>query len=266
MNVKLAIIGGGNIGKAIANGLVKSNTLSPSSITITRAAGECMEDLEAAGYNTSHDNSEAIKGVDIVMLCVKPYQYKKVLTALSYDLDKKHQALVSVVAMASIDDLENIVTDDTLIARVIPNTAIDLCQSMNSISTNKVDDPRFETIKSLFEVLGKVIVLEDSMMNAAMAITSCGTAYFLRMMRAAEQASVHIGIKPSVAQKMVAQTALGAAALVLKENSEHTEAEIDKVTTAGGLTIKGLNEMERLGMSAAIIDGIIESFNVMEKK
>jgi len=107
-----------------------------------------------------------------------------------------------------------------------------------------------------------VVMIDESLMNAATVIASCGTAFALRYLRASMTAGVETGFRPDVAQAIIAQTMLGAAVLVF-ESGNHPEAEIDKVTTPKGITIKGLNEMEHAGFSSAVMQGIVAAYEAL---
>ena len=110
-------------------------------------------------------------------------------------------------------------------------------------------------VTDIFNRLGETLVVEERLLDAAMALGSCGTAYALRYVRAAMEAGVELGLYPDQAKKIVAQTVRGAAGLLLARGT-HPEEEIDKVTTPGGFTIKGLNRMEACGFSNAVIEGL----------
>ena len=106
------------------------------------------------------------------------------------------------------------------------------------------------------------MMIDESLMNAATVVASCGTAFALRYLHAAMSAGVEIGFRPAVAETMIAQTMLGAAMLI-SESDKHPEAEIDKVTTPKGITIKGLNEMEHAGFTSAVMQGILAAYGVL---
>jgi pyrroline-5-carboxylate reductase len=138
-----------------------------------------------------------------------------------------------------------------------------VCQSMTCISAS--DDTTVaqrDALLHLFSRVGKATIIDESLMNAATVIASCGTAFALRYLRAAMNAGVEIGLRPTIAREMIAQTMLGAAVLAT-ELTGHPEAEIDKVTTPKGITIKGLNEMEHAGFSSTVMQGILAAYDVM---
>ena len=126
---------------------------------------------------------------------------------------------------------------------------------MTLIANQNTSDEQDQLIGSIFEKLGKTLFIPESLMNAATALTSCGIAYALRYIRAATEGGVEMGFPANQAKEMVAQTLIGAAQLIL-QNDSHPEVEIDKVTTPGGITIKGLNAMEAEGFTNAVIKGL----------
>ena len=127
---------------------------------------------------------------------------------------------------------------------------------MTCLSAN--NDKALELSRSIFDVLGKTLVIDEEQMIPATALGACGIAFFLRAIRAASQGGIEIGFHPEDAIHIAAQTARGAASLLLK-SSKHPEGEIDKVTTPRGCTIAGLNQMEHEGFSSAMIKGIVTS-------
>ena len=139
-------------------------------------------------------------------------------------------------------------------AFVIPNTAASTLQSMTFIAPVTAMEDALKLITDTFDRVGTTLVVEERQLAAGTTLASCGIAYALRYIRAAVEGGVELGFRADIAQEIVTQTVKGAASLL--ENGAHPESEIDKVTTPGGLTIKGLNEMERAGFSAAVVRGL----------
>ena len=164
------------------------------------------------------------------------------------------QIIVSVVAGVPFSHLRELFGTATLF-RVIPNTAIAIGESMTVIADDGAVSGQLAVVTDIFNRLGETLVVEERLLDAAMALGSCGTAYALRYVRAAMEAGVELGLYPGQAKKIVAQTVKGAASLLLARGT-HPEEEIDKVTTPGGFTIKGLNRMEACGFSNAVIEGL----------
>ncbi len=260
MNKKIAIIGGGNLGSAIAEGLIQSGFVQPGQILITKRNIKTLAKLEEKGVLVSDDNTEAIKFADLVILAIKPFQVDDVLSSLQLLFDENRHVLVSVVTGVSISQIHKALNKKISTVRAMPNTAIAIQQSMTCISARDVSSQQLEYVKEIFNQLGKVVVIEEKLMNAATVLAACGTAYALRYVRANIQGGIEIGFDANTANLIAAQTVKGAVELLLQKNT-HPEQEIDKVTTPKGCTIAGLNEMEHQGFSSSLIKGVIASYD-----
>jgi pyrroline-5-carboxylate reductase len=259
MHKKIAIIGGGNLGTAIAEGLIQSGFILPKHIIITKRNVSTLLHLERKGVLVSDDNSEAIRFADLVVLAVKPFQVEDILSRLAPVLDPAKHILVSVITGVSIDEIVRIAGKKIPVVRAMPNTAIAIQESMTCISYRDVEKDDAEFIVELFNQLGKVAPIEEKLMDAATVLGACGTAFAMRYIRANIQGGIEIGFDAATANLIAAQTVKGAADLLLKKGS-HPEQEIDKVTTPKGCTIAGLNEMEHQGFSSSLIKGIMTSY------
>ncbi|RYY89187.1 MAG: pyrroline-5-carboxylate reductase [Chitinophagaceae bacterium] len=253
--MKAAIIGAGNIGKALAQGLVESGSALPADITLTRRNGAALEAYASEGYAVHTNNRRAIEGADVVFLCILPQQLDAVLDEIAPALDPQKQLIVSVVTGAHSSDLRKHLGAEARIIRAMPNTALRVKASMTCLAASGATEEDLRFIQSLFGTMGSSIVINEELMSAATALCACGIAFFLRSIRAAAQGGVEIGFHAHDAITIAAQTALGAAQLLLV-NGTHPEEEIDKVTSPKGCTIAGLNEMEHQGLSSALIKGI----------
>lgn len=253
--MKVAIIGAGNMGGAIARGLAQGTLVKAEDLTVANPSSGKLEALKAdfPAIRTTHDNKEAACGADIVVLAVKPWLAEQVLRSLS--LDAARQILVSVVAGISFERYAEWVDPQMTIFRVIPNTAISQRESMTLIASHCASKEQEELLVDLFNEMGMAMLIPEHQMAATTALTSCGIAYVLKYIQAAMQAGIELGVYPKDAQKMVAQSVKGAAALILN-NDTHPAAEIDKVCTPGGITIKGINELEHEGFASAVIKAI----------
>lgn len=253
---KIAIIGGGNLGSAIANGLIKSQYLNAENISITRRNLLPLQNLKSLGVLVTSDNQAAIDNSNIVILAVKPYQVKEILSATKF---RKEQIVISVVTGVWLKDLQEWINEKPVLFRAMPNTAIGIQQSMTCICSGPGNDPYLNIVEEIFSRLGRVIFIEESLMDAATVLGACGTAFAMRYIRASIQGGIQIGFSATQANFIVAQTVLGAADLLLT-NKNHPEFEIDKVTTPKGCTIAGLNELEHKGFSSALIKGLVASY------
>lgn len=264
MTRKIAIIGGGNLGTAIAEGLIESGFVQPKHIIITRRNVAGLMHLERKGVLVSDNNEEAVRFADIILLAVKPFQAADILGALRSALHPEKHILISVITGVTIDDILKTIAMKMPVVRAMPNTAIAIQQSMTCISHRDVDKPDVEYIMELFTQLGKVASIEEKLMDAATVLGACGTAFAMRYIRANIQGGIEIGFDAATANLIAAQTVKGAADLLLQKGT-HPEQEIDKVTTPKGCTIAGLNEMEHQGFSSSLIKGVLTSFAKIAK-
>ncbi len=262
--MNITIIGGGNLGTAIAEGLIVSQFCTPQKLTVTRRNNKALKHLEDKGVFVTQDNRAAIKHADVVILAVKPYNYRDILSDMKTALSPMQHILVSVVTGAWIEQLKAAIGKKIPIIRAMPNTAISIRQSMTCIAYNDATVEQVTAIQSIFDQLGRTVIIDEKLMDAATVLGACGTAYAMRYIRANIQGGIEIGFDVKTASLIAAQTVLGAAELLIKTGS-HPEAEIDKVTTPRGCTIAGLNEMEHQGFSSSLIKGIATSYDMIQK-
>ena len=260
--MKLTIIGAGNMGGAIAKGLSKGQLIQAKDITCTARTLQTLEALRKfnGDFQLLQDNRAAVKEADVVVLAVKPWKMEAVISEIRPSLALNRQLIISIAAGIDFKTLEQLLTDNSgspvsNLFRVIPNTAIEVKSSMTFVAAHQASAASTETVLNLFNELGKTLLVEESAMTACTALASCGIAFALRYIRASMEGGIELGIPASQARDIVSQTVIGAAQLVLEKQS-HPETEIDKVTTPGGITIKGLNEMEHAGFTSAVIRGL----------
>jgi len=256
---KIAIIGGGNLGTAIAQGLIQSEFIAPQLISITKRNTHTLVGLASIGVNVGSDNISAVQQSEVVILAIKPFQIKEVLEQISPVL-QPHHLLISVVTGVSLDEMKTVIQKDIPLFRAMPNTAIAIQESITCISSVFTSEDDNKYVQRLFSNLGKIALIDEKLMNAATVLGACGTAYAMRYIRANIQGGIEIGFDAATASLIAAQTVKGAAELLLTTHT-HPEQEIDKVTTPKGCTIAGLNEMEHQGFSSSLIKGIVASYN-----
>lgn len=255
---RIAILGGGNLGRALAMGWVESGYCPADHIWITRRNADKLTFFADAGLTVGADNVEAVRGSDVIVLAVQPQQITALADEIRSAIDPDRHSIVSVASGVSIRQLRELLDTRASIVRAMPNTAVSIGQSMTCISSSEPDDPALPEVVELFEVVGRTLVIAEDMMIPATALCACGVAFFLRAIRAASQGGIEIGFHPEEALLLAAQTARGSAMLLLNQG-RHPESEIDQVTTPRGCTIAGLNEMEHQGFSSAMIKGILLS-------
>ena len=243
------------MGGAIMRGLIKSGSCRPEQIICTAKTEATLDRIKEydANIRVSQDNATAVAEADIVMLAVKPWLIAGVMEEIRPALDR--QTVVSVAAGVTLHDLAEMAGKELPIFRAIPNTAVEALCGVTFIAQHGASDKQAEQIRLLFEALGYALVVDEKLIPAGTALASCGIAYAMRYIRAAMEGGVELGFRPEEAARIVEHTVKGAATLLL-ESGAHPEAEIDKVTTAGGITIKGLNAMEQAGFTTAVIEGL----------
>jgi len=258
---KIAILGGGNIGTSLAKGLIRSKQFTVDKIVLTEKRESRLSFLKKNGFNVSDDNIKAVADVEIIVMAVKPQQFESLVEEVKNNINSRH-ILISTITGVSHKDIQSVFGSVPNV-RIMPNTALEICESMTCMSFKNMKPGQEEIITSLFDNMGKTLVIPEELMGAATVVGACGIAFALRFMRAMSQGGIEIGFNSEISQLITAQTVKGAARLIL-ETSNHPESEIDKVTTPQGITISGLNEMEHQGLSSAVIRGLTTSFNKLE--
>jgi pyrroline-5-carboxylate reductase len=256
--MKIAIIGTGSLGQSIAKGLLKNK--GGHSLYLTKRNLNSIKGFNASSaVILTSDNEEAIKNSDILIFAVQPRHFEDLLEKAKALLTERH-VLISAIMGFSIAKIEAIVGVDTCIIRAMPNTAAAVEQSMTCLSPNTKGKQKIAFAKTIFNGLGVSIEIPEEQLQAATVICASGIAFWMRLIRATTQAAIQLGFEAPIAHELAMQTCFGAASL-LKASGNHPEVEIDRVTTPGGCTIEGLNEMEHQGLSASLIKGINTSFN-----
>ncbi len=263
--MKVTIIGAGNIGGAIARGLAQGTIFKASEITCTAKSQETLDKIKAEypEFTVTKDNIEAVKGANIIFIAVKPWRVELIVDQIKTVIDYDRQIIVSVAAGVTFEQLISLFTRHNgydyltvpAIFRVMPNTAIEVLSSMTFVSASNATKEQSEMVLQIFKELGNAMMVEERLMEAGTALASSGVAFALRYIRAAIEGGVELGFYPREAQEIVVHTVKGAVELLLK-NRSNPETEIDKVTTPGGITIKGLNEMELSGFTSSVIRGL----------
>jgi len=256
----IAIIGCGNLGLSIVEGLLDDATSEQYHITATRRNVRPIQHLASRGVTVTSDNAYAVKEADVIIVAVKPYNVDGILQEISEYLDASRHTLVSLATGVSIASIHKQVDEAIAVFRAMPNTATLVKESFTCICHYEASEEQVQTISALFEGIGRTKIIREDLMEAATILGACGIAYALRFIRAMTQGGIQIGFSAEVASLIASQTVKGAAELLLSGDT-HPEGEIDKVTTPKGCTIVGLNEMEHAGFSSALIKGIVSSFD-----
>ncbi|MBX2826651.1 MAG: pyrroline-5-carboxylate reductase [Flavobacteriaceae bacterium] len=260
---KVAIIGCGNLGKSILNGLLEGETFTAEQLIATKRNLASLQEYEERGVTITSDNARAIADSQLVVLALKPHQMLPFLKEFETAFTKDH-IVVSLATGITLAQLESGLKEPGTVFRAMPNTATTILESITCVCGNNNHEGHKKLVTTLFDELGETVFINEDLMESATVLGACGIAYVLRFMRAMVQGGIQIGFSANVAGKIVNQTVKGAAELLI-QNGEHPEFEIDKVTTPRGCTIAGLNEMEHNGFSSALIKGIVASYEKIEK-
>ncbi|GAB2631141.1 pyrroline-5-carboxylate reductase [Belliella aquatica] len=261
---KIAIIGCGNLGTSIANGLLEQADFSAQNLHLTKRNPANLFYLQDKGVRVHSDNVLATKESDIIILGVKPYNVAAILKEIKPALDPKKHTIISLATGVTLDEMYEVVSSDMVVYRAMPNIAADIQESITCICGRNNILESDELVKQLFNHIGFSITIDEALMEAATVLGACGIAYVLRFMRAMIQGGIQIGFDAKTASQIVNQTVKGAAELMIQKNM-HPEEAIDKVTTPKGCTIVGLNEMEHQGFSSAMVRGVLASYEKIAK-
>lgn len=255
--MKVAILGGGNMGGAVGFGAVDKGIVGINDIKISFPSPHIAERFKQSDYNITftQSNIEAVEDADLILIAVKPWLAEEIFKEIAPVL-KPNQMIASIIAGLSFDKMsEYLANESSTLFRVIPNTAISIGESTTFIAQKRASEAQLSTITSLFDALGEIFIVTEEQMTAVTALSSCGIAYAFKYIDAATKGGVQLGIEPSQALKIVLQTVKGALSMLTHNNSE-PQSEIDKVTTPGGITLKGLDAMEKGGFTNSVIDGL----------
>lgn len=246
--MKICVIGGGNMGGAIANGMAQGKKIAGEDITVINRT------MKKYGYGivSKANEYDVISTSDIVILAVKPWLIESIIGEHLHLFNKESQIIISVAAGVSLDQLSSYFKESKSLFRVMPNTAVEVRKGVSFICSKHTSIEQVDVVSDLFRELGSVEFIDEHLFAAATSIASCGIAYAFKYIRASMQAGVELGLTVEQAKKISIQTVLGAASL-LEAKDSHPEVEIDKVTTPGGITIKGLNELEHSGFTSAVV-------------
>ncbi len=259
--MKIAVIGGGNMGGAIAAGAIKASIVAPQDVTISHLEPKCHELFGEflPQIKIEDDNAKAIEGADLVVVAVKPWMMSEVLGEVCPAIDRQNQALVSIAAGVDFSALKDMMKcaelGDLGMYRIIPNTAIAIAQSVSFICRNNTTQLQDEQLLQIFDSLGASFLIEESQMTPLTSLSSCGIAFAYKYMDASIEGGVELGIDQDLARKVVLQTVRGAL-MMLETNGTMPQPEIDKVTTKGGITFKGLDAMAENGFTEAVKSGL----------
>ena len=254
--MKIAVIGAGAMGGATVEGLIKGQQFKNEDITVSDPSQAVVEKFSKLGVSVTTDNKLAADTADIVCVVVKPWLVERVLKDIKPELNPQKQILIVIAAGVSSASIKEWLGEQCPpLFLAIPNIAIAEMASMTFIVPCDAAQQQTELVKAIFDEMGNTLITDEQHLAAGTTLASCGIAYAMRYIRAAAEGGVELGFKADDAKAIVMQTMKGAVEL-LETSGLHPEAAIDLVTTPGGVTIKGLNEMEHAGFTSAVIRGL----------
>ncbi len=256
---RVAVLGAGKIGGILLKALLEKGLLSPQSTVATVQHEDRARALaEKLGIPVGTDNLAAVRKADIVLVCVKPPVVQEVMEQIRANVSKK-QLIVSVAASVPTSQIEKALAHEVPVIRAMPNTPCLLGCGMTALCKGKYADARHvETARALFNVVGKTVVVDEKHMDAVTGLSASGPAYIYIILESLAEAGVKVGLPRDVATLLAAQTALGAATVVL-ETGDHPALLKDAVTTPAGCTIDGIMELEEGKLRVTLIKAVVKA-------
>ena len=255
--MKLAIIGLGNMGRAILDGILNNNILKAEEII---AADKKFEDAAAReenkyeNLNFTSDNLEAVKKAEYIILAVKPQIIKNVLDEIKDNIENK--VLISIAAGIKTGLLSEFIGENSKLVRVMPNTPALVGSGMSAIYyTKAVEADEMAFIEKIFNSFGEVTEVEEKDMDAVTALSGSGPAFVYLFIEALSDAGVLKGLDRKTALKLAAQTVKGGAEMVL-DGGQHPAQLKDMVTSPAGTTIAGVAVLEENAFRSAVIKAV----------
>ena len=257
----VGFIGGGNMAAALVKGLLHSEVVPPTHVTVSDVKAERLAQLkEQHGIRTTTDNLELVRTCDVVVLSVKPQVMDKVLSAIGESI-RPEQLVVSVAAGVPVVAIEARLPAGTRVVRTMPNTPATVDAGATAISPGThATEADLAVARALFEAVGRVVTLEESLLDAVTGLSGSGPAYVMLMIEALADGGVKVGLHRDTALLLAAQTVYGSAKLLL-ETGEHPGRLKDMVTSPGGTAIAGLHTLESGGLRRTLIDAVEAATN-----
>jgi pyrroline-5-carboxylate reductase len=253
---RLGFLGAGNMAAALIKGLLHGRVLAADRIVASDVKAERLEQLHAAhDIRTTMDNHALLRESDVLVLAVKPQVIDKVLTEIGGDV-RPDQLVVSVAAGVPIEALEGRLPRGSRVVRAMPNTPATVQAGATAIAGGahaSAEDLRIA--RELFEAVGRVVVLDEGLIDAVTGLSGSGPAYVMLIIEALADGGVKVGLHRDTALTLAAQTVFGSAKLLL-ETGEHPGRLKDMVTSPGGTAIAGLHTLESGALRKTLIDAV----------
>jgi pyrroline-5-carboxylate reductase len=256
---RVAVLGAGKMGGILVKALLDKKQLSPSLTTATVQHEERASALsQKLGIPVGTDNAAAARGADIVIVGVKPQAVRAVMDVIRTQI-KPEQLVISVAASVPTSAIENALGSSIPVVRAMPNTPCAIGHGMTALCKGKhAGLQHLEIASALFNVVGRTVVVDEKHMDAVTGLSASGPAYIYIILESLAEAGVKVGLPRDIATLLAAQTALGAAGVVL-ETGDHPALLKDAVTTPAGCTIDGIMELEEGKLRVTLIKAVVKA-------
>jgi len=256
---RIAVLGAGKMGGILIRALVEKHRISPERVRATVAHDSRARDLsQKLGVPVATGNAAAVDGADLVLVCVKPQVVLELMQEIS-DKISSRQLIVSVAASVHTSQIENALGEGVPVVRAMPNTPCVLGQGMTALAKGRYARPEhIEAAAALFNAVGRTVVIDEKHMDAVTGLSASGPAYIYIILESLAEAGVKVGLPRDIATLLAAQTALGAATVVL-ETGDHPALLKDAVTTPAGCTIDGIMELEEGKLRVTLIKAVVKA-------
>ena len=256
---KVAVLGTGKLGGILVQALLKAGLLDRSSVRATVRHAERAEALEKKlKIPIGTSNAEAARGADIILVCVKPQVVGEVMREIRPHVTTK-QLLISVAASVPTGDIEKALGKKVPVVRAMPNTPCALGAGMTALCAGQyASSADIDQARAMFDVVGRTVVVDEKHMDAVTGLSASGPAYIYIILESLAEAGVKVGLPRDVATLLAAQTAMGAAKVVL-DTGDHPALLKDAVTTPAGCTIDGIMELEEGKLRVTLIKAVVKA-------
>jgi pyrroline-5-carboxylate reductase len=253
---RIGFIGCGNMGEALVKGLVEAHVVPPELITAYDTRNEQLAELDRRyGVRPGKSNVDVVRESDVVVLAVKPQIMGAVLGEIATAVSRR-QLVISIAAGVSTATIRAGVGAELRLIRVMPNTPALVLQGATAIAKAKGLEPGdLETAQEIFGAVGKVVVLDEELMDAVTGLSGSGPAYVAIVIESLADGGVKMGLDRATAMTLAMQTVLGAAKLLLETNV-HPGALKDMVSSPGGTSIAGIAALEEGGIRTTFIKAV----------
>jgi pyrroline-5-carboxylate reductase len=253
---RIGFVGGGNMGEALIRGLLGTKTVPAALLSATDVRTERTAQLAKQFGITAHgDNLRLVRETDVVVLAVKPQIMATVVAEIAPAVTARH-LLISIAAGVSTAAIGAALGKEARIVRVMPNTPALVLQGAAAVAKGRGQEAEdLAVAEAIFGAVGRVVVLDESLMDAVTGLSGSGPAYVALVVEALADGGVNMGLDRATALTLATQTVLGAAQLLV-ETGMHPAVLKDMVSSPGGTTIAGITALEDGGLRATLIRAV----------